>query len=161
MIWLPFACWNNWMSREIRNTLLRESALFLSEIVHRRQWRRECRFHLSRNMCARVHELARARARVYAYIYLYTHIYLCVFIFIYKYTYLLISDPNYRVKYRLILKNTHVYVHIQLQHTPGRQESWSSETLIMLLFFLERRSKCTVYIFYILIVSAITILLYT
>jgi len=144
--------------------LLRESALFLSKIVHRRQWRRECRSHLSRNMCARMHDSrARARARdvhAYAYIYLYTHICsMCVFIFIYKYTYPLISDPNYRVKYRLILKNTHVYVHIQLQHTPGRQESWSSETLIM-LFFLERRSKCTVYIFYILIISAITILLY-
>jgi len=115
-------------------------------------------------MCARVHELARARAlanvHAYAYIHLYTHICpMCVFIFIYKYTYPLISDPNYRVKYRLILKNTHVYVHIQLQHTPGRQESWSSETLIM-LSFLERRSKCTVYIFYILIISAITILLY-
>jgi len=131
--------------------LLRESALFLSKIVHRRQWRRECRSHLSRNMCARMHDSrARARARdvhAYAYIYLYTHICsMCVFIFIYKYTYPLISDPNYRVKYRLILKNTHVYVHIQLQHTPGRQESWSSETLIMLFF----RTKVKMYSIYIL-----------
>lgn len=83
-----------------------------------------------RAICVHACTNSRAHVHAYAYIYLYTHIYLCVFIFIYKYIYLLISDPNYRVKYRLILKNTHVY--IQLQHTPGRQESWSSETLIML-----------------------------
>lgn len=66
---------------------------------------------------------------MYIYIIFYVRTYVCV----YTYIYTLISDPNYRVNYRLILKNTHVYVHVQLQHTPGRQESWSSETLIMIL----------------------------
>lgn len=149
------------MSDINKNTLLRESALFLSKIVHRRQWRRECRSHLSRNMCARVHELARARSRTCTRIrtYIYIHIYIYVFIFIYKYTYPLISDPNYRVKYRLILKNTHVYVHIQLQHTPGRQESWSSETLIM-LFFRTKIKMYSIYILHTYRFRAITILLY-
>jgi len=69
-----------------KNTLLRESALFLSKIVYRRQWRRECHSHLSRNMCARVHEHARAlalaRMHAYAYIYLYIQIYTCLYIYI-------------------------------------------------------------------------------
>lgn len=137
--------------------MLRESALFLSEIVHRRHRRRKCRSHFSfffSYMCT------------YMYKYTYTHVWMhmCIYIIfyvrtyvcIYTYIYTLISDPNYRVNYRLILKNTHVYVHVQLQHTPGRQESWSSETLIMIL---KRRFECTVYTFT-LIVSATTILLY-
>lgn len=96
-----------------------------------------------------VHACTNSRTRVCTHmrIYIYIHIYIPdVFIFIYKYTYPLISDPNYWVKYRLILKNTHIYVHIQLQHTPGRQESWSSETLIMLFF----RTKVIMYSIYIL-----------
>jgi hypothetical protein len=100
--------------------------------------------HACTNSRARARSRTCTRMRTYIYIHIYSP---CVFIFIYKYTYPLISDPNYRVKYRLILKNTHVYVHIQLQHTPGRQESWSSETLIMLFFF---RTKVKMYSIYIL-----------
>lgn len=104
---------------------------------------------IAQYVCTRARTRARARSRtctrMCVHIFIYTYIYLfCVFIFIYKYTYPLISDPNYRVKYRLILKNT--YLHIQLQHTPGRQESWSSETLIMLLF----RTKVKMYSIHIL-----------
>lgn len=68
-----------------------------------------------------------------AYVYIYIISYVRTYVCIYTYIYTLISDPNYRVNYRLILKNTHVYVHVQLQHTPGRQESWSSEILMMIL----------------------------
>lgn len=68
-----------------------------------------------------------------AYVYIYFISYVRTYVCIYTYIYTLISDPNYRVNYRLILKNTHVYVHVQLQHTPGRQESWSSEILMMTL----------------------------
>ena len=79
--------------------------------------------------------------------------YVRMYAYIHTYIYILISDPNYRVNYRLILKNTHVYVHVQLQHTPGRQESWSSEILIMIF---KTKVECTVYTFT-LIVSATTI----
>lgn len=68
-----------------------------------------------------------------AYVYIYIISYVRTYVCIYTYIYTLISDTNYRVNYRLILKNTHVYVHVQLQHTPGRQESWSSEILMMIL----------------------------
>lgn len=147
--------------------MLRESALFLSEIVHRRHRRRECRSHFS------FYSFFFSYMCTYMYKYTYTHVLRCMcvhicyilctyvrmYAYIHTYIYILISDPNYRVNYRLILKNTHVYVHVQLQHTPGRQESWSSEILIMIffsLFFFKTKVECTVYTFT-LIVSATTI----
>lgn len=140
--------------------MLRESALFLSEFVHRRHRRRECCPHSF--LFFRFFSFFLFLFSVYActYMYKYTYMRVCksrvcacpcacthmYIIFMYvrmyarnTYIYTLISDPNYRVNYRLILKNTHVYVHVQLQHTPGRQESWSSETLITSSFFFKRR----------------------